>query len=165
MAQFGKLKSKILLFIISFCCAGLISKKMPGTIGSFVATLLLLAMPKSSALVLACFLVSFLLGWLCCSLYIPKYDTNKDPGYVVIDEVCGIFLSGTILYHFGYSTKLEIIIAFALFRLFDIFKPYPIRNIENYMKMHKNTISFGIMLDDIIASLFASMVQIMFTFK
>lgn len=154
-----------MLFIISFFYTGLISGRMPGTIGSFAATLLLLVMPKSSCLMLVCFLVSFLLGWLCCNLYIPKYEANKDPGYVVIDEVCGIFLSGTILYYFGYNTKLEIIIAFALFRLFDICKPYPIRNIETYMKTHKNTISFGIMLDDIIASVFASMVQIMFTFK
>lgn len=160
MAQSGSLKSRILLFVISFFGAGLISQKMPGTIGSLIAMLLLLAMPKSSTLALICFFISFFLGWICCSFYIPKYETDKDPPYVVIDEVCGIFLSGAIIYYCGYTTSLDILLAFALFRLFDILKPYPIHNIETWLKMRRSTVSLGIMLDDVIASIFASSTQI-----
>ena len=40
MAQSGSLRSKILLIIISFLGSGLISRKMPGTIGSLAATLI-----------------------------------------------------------------------------------------------------------------------------
>ncbi len=156
MAQSGSLKSRILLFIISFFGAGLISRKMPGTIGSLAAMLLLLAMPKSSLLALICFLVSFFLGWICCTFYVLIYETDKDPAYVVIDEACGIFLSVAIIYYCGYTTTFDIFLSFALFRLFDIFKPYPIRNIEAWLKMHRNTVSLGIMLDDVIASMFAS---------
>ncbi len=160
MAQSGSLKIRILLFIISFFGTGLISRKMPGTIGSFVAMLLLLAMPKSSVLALVCFFISFFLGWICCSFYIPKYEMDKDPAYVVIDEVCGMFLSGAVIYHCGYTTPFDVALSFALFRLFDIFKPCPIHNIETWLKTHQNTISLGIMLDDILASIFAVTAQV-----
>lgn len=160
MVRSGKLKSRGLRFVISFFGAGLISRKMPGTIGSFATTLLLLIMPKSSFLALTCCFISFFLGWICCSFYIPKYESDKDPKYVVIDEACGIFLSGAIIYHYGHQETYDILLSFALFRLFDIFKPYPIHNLEAYLKSHKNTVSLGIMLDDILASIFASITQI-----
>ena len=160
MGQSGSLRGKLLLFIVSFFGVGLISRKIPGTVGSFVATGILLMMPKSSILALICSFISFFLGWICCNFYIPKYETDKDPGYIVIDEACGIFLSGAVIYYFGYTTTFDILLSFLLFRLFDIFKPYPIHNIENSLKTYQNTVSLGIMLDDVIASIFASATQI-----
>ena len=160
MAQSGSLRSKILLIIISFLGSGLISRKMPGTIGSLAATLLMFLLPKSSLVALLCFLASFFLGWICCHCYIPKYETNRDPAYVVIDEACGIFLSCAIIYYCGYTTTFDILLSFALFRLFDIFKPYPIRNIETCLKLRQNTAPLGIMLDDVLASVFSAITQI-----
>ena len=133
---------------------------MPGTIGSLLATLILSVLPKSVSLSLTFAIITFLLGWICCELFIPKYETDKDPGYVVIDEACGIFLGGTIIYQLGLTSISAIICNFLLFRLFDIWKPFPIRNIERLLKAHDKTVSLGIMLDDILAVLLGTIVQV-----
>ena len=72
---------------------------------------------------------------------------GKDSGHIVIDEFCGyliavLFVPKTIGYLFA---------AFVLFRLFDIFKPPPIRNIEK--AVHGGA---GIMLDDVAAGIMAN---------
>ncbi len=160
MAQSGKLKRKVLLFIVTFFGTGLISKKMPGTVGSLVATLVLIILPKSSVLVASMFVTSLFIGWLCCKLYIPRYDTDRDPRYIVIDEACGIFLGATLIYCCNHTSHYALLVNFLLFRLFDIAKPYPIRNIETSMKTRIETVAIGIMLDDILAAIFAATIQI-----
>lgn len=71
----------------------------------------------------------------------------KDPQKVVIDEVSGqlialspLALSGRIV---------PVIVAFALFRLFDIFKPWPIRKLERLPG------GLGVMADDALAGIYA----------
>ena len=160
MAQSGRLKRKVLRFIITFFGTGLISKRMPGTVGSFVAMLGLVVLPKSSTLVAIIFIIFFFIGWFCCKLYIPKYDANRDPGYIVIDEVCGIFLGAMLIYCCKHTSHNALLVNFLLFRIFDIVKPYPIRNIESSMKTRTETIAIGIMLDDIMAAIFATTIQI-----
>lgn len=73
---------------------------------------------------------------------------KKDPSAVVIDEVAGqmiALLSGPLWLHTWWS----IVTAFILFRLFDIWKPYPIRRLENLES------GLGIMADDIAAGAYA----------
>lgn len=75
-----------------------------------------------------------------------KYFKKKDPGEIVIDEVAGqmialLFIPLTLAYYFA---------GFLLFRIFDIFKPFPIGLIDK--KMHGG---LGIMLDDVLAGLYA----------
>jgi phosphatidylglycerophosphatase A len=48
-----------------------------------------------------------------------------------------------------------------LFRIFDITKPPPIRNIEAALKNNDKAAGFGIMLDDVLAACFASATQIL----
>src|ERR1051326_1251037 len=76
---------------------------------------------------------------------------RKDPGAVVIDEVAGqmiALLSASFFVNFAWS----IVSAFILFRLFDIWKPYPIRQLESLKS------GLGIMADDVLAGMYAAAV-------
>ena len=76
----------------------------------------------------------------------------KDPSIVVIDEVAGqmiALLSGPLWLHRWWS----VLTAFLLFRLFDIWKPYPIRRLEGLES------GLGIMADDIVAGAYALIVN------
>jgi phosphatidylglycerophosphatase A len=77
-----------------------------------------------------------------------KVMQRKDPSIVVIDEVAGqmiALLSGPFWLHTWWS----ILSAFLLFRLFDIWKPYPIRRLEALES------GLGIMADDVLAGAYA----------
>ena len=160
MERFGKLRHNVLLAIVSFFWSGLISKKMPGTIGSIIATSILLVTKPTHEITILLAFCSFVIGSLACKCYIPAYESNRDPGYIVIDEVCGIFLGASIIEYFGYCSSLDLFINFVLFRIFDIFKPFPIRNIELYMKNKDKLFAIGIMLDDMLATILSSAIQI-----
>ena len=77
---------------------------------------------------------------------------KKDPSIVVVDEVTGqmiALLSGPFWLHTWWS----VITAFLLFRLFDIWKPYPIRRLERLES------GLGIMADDVLAGVYALIVN------
>lgn len=77
---------------------------------------------------------------------------KKDPSVVVVDEVAGqmiALLSGPFWLHTWWS----ILTAFLLFRIFDIWKPYPIRKLERLES------GLGIMADDVLAGVYALMVN------
>ena len=80
---------------------------------------------------------------------------RKDPGFVVIDEVAGQLFALIALS----PTWVHGLIALVLFRLFDIFKPWPIRKLE------KLEGGWGIMMDDVLAGFFAHLVvQVLLAF-
>ncbi|MDR0942455.1 MAG: phosphatidylglycerophosphatase A [Holosporales bacterium] len=151
-----------LLLIVSFFGTGLISKKMPGTIGSLFAMLIVIVLPRSPRLLFLISSILFIVGVLACDLYITKfkYESCKDPAYIVIDEACGIFFGCAVIYCFWLQSILAVFINFLLFRLFDILKPFPIKTIEDSLKRNSKTVGFGIMIDDILAAIFASALQI-----
>ena len=81
-----------------------------------------------------------------------KVQQKKDPSIVVIDEVAGqmiALLSGP----FWIQTWWSILTAFILFRLFDIWKPYPVRRLEGLES------GLGIMADDVLAGVYALIVN------
>jgi phosphatidylglycerophosphatase A len=81
-----------------------------------------------------------------------KLLQTKDPSAVVIDEVAGqmiALLSGP----FWGPTWWSVLSAFILFRLFDIWKPYPIRRFEGLES------GLGIMADDVLAGIYALIVN------
>ncbi|HEY5883646.1 MAG TPA: phosphatidylglycerophosphatase A [Pyrinomonadaceae bacterium] len=78
-----------------------------------------------------------------------KFSEKKDPQIVVIDEVAGQFIALLPVPFLFDSAWWSIIIAFVLFRFFDIVKPYPARRLEN---LHGG---LGVMADDLIAGVYA----------
>ena len=141
--NFPNLKKPSHLFATWFG-VGLI-RPAPGTWGSLVALLIWYFaefLHSSIHIVLPIFI---LFSWLVCSKASQDSD-SKDHSAIVIDEVAGMFVALSFVTH-------EIIIylwTFLLFRLFDIWKPWPIsladKNVEG---------GLGILLDDLIAGLFA----------
>jgi len=73
----------------------------------------------------------------------------KDPQFVVVDEVIGtwIALAGALSYNWK-----SYLAALALFRLFDIWKPPPVRQLESLPG------GWGINLDDVMAGIYAALV-------
>ncbi len=72
---------------------------------------------------------------------------RKDPGQVVIDEVAGQMVSLLFL-----APRIPILAAgFFLFRLFDVWKPFPARRLERLPG------ASGIMIDDLVAGLYANL--------
>ena len=74
---------------------------------------------------------------------------RTDPGEVVIDELAGVWIALLPLGAGQWSWP-GLVWAFALFRLFDIWKPWPVHASENWLPA-----GWGIMLDDILAGLMA----------
>lgn len=73
----------------------------------------------------------------------------KDPHKVVIDEVAGQLIA-LIAIPLQAETWWTILLAFLLFRFFDIVKPYPARTFENFQG------GLGIMADDVVAGIYAA---------
>lgn len=80
-----------------------------------------------------------------------KIFFEKDSSRIVIDEIAGMLIA---LLSFQFSLSLSgilyLVSGFLLFRIFDIIKPPPIRNVQKYRA------GIGIMLDDIIAAIFTN---------
>ena len=75
---------------------------------------------------------------------------KKDPGRVVIDEVLGQWLTAAGILH---PTWQSYLLAFALFRIFDIIKPWPIRSLE------KLPGGVGIVFDDLLAGVYGGVLM------
>jgi phosphatidylglycerophosphatase A len=76
---------------------------------------------------------------------VKDYETEEDPGEVVIDEVAGVLLSALMCPW----TPVPLFIAFLSFRLFDIWKPFPVRTLEQLPG------GIGVMADDLAAGVYA----------
>ena len=113
-----------------------------GTIGGLPFGIILLALGGKISLIIGVMLI-FALGLWASRKFESMTDTH-DNSMIVIDEVAGIMIAllGSTL------SPLSIILAFVLFRFFDILKPWPIswldRNVNGAM---------GVMLDDIVAGI------------
>ena len=77
----------------------------------------------------------------------------KDPSCIVIDEIVA-FLALLIYCNLIWLT---LFYCFLLFRLFDIFKPFPINILEKKFEG-----GFGIMIDDIAAAIYSALIIILF---
>jgi phosphatidylglycerophosphatase A len=74
----------------------------------------------------------------------------EDPQLVVIDEVSGQLIALIPLALLPSISIISVLVGFLLFRLFDIFKPYPIRKLEH---LHGG---LGVMADDALAGIYAA---------
>ncbi|MBT3512804.1 MAG: phosphatidylglycerophosphatase A [Nitrosomonadales bacterium] len=120
-----------------------LSKKAPGTLGSLIAFPLYgLISPLSIEIQLGFVVTLFFLG-IHASDITSRRLKLKDPSCIVIDEIVAMML----ILIFIEPDAISFVIAFILFRFFDIKKPFPISWIEK-----KFTGGLGIMLDDIAAA-------------
>lgn len=119
----------------------------PGTWGSAAGLVLCLLLHNVPVLYFIVFAVLFVVGGMAAGT-LEKRDGVKDPSYVVIDEFACIF----IVFAFIPVTILHVVLGFALFRLFDVIKPPPIRAIERIGD------GWGIMLDDAAAAIYTNLI-------
>lgn len=128
-------------------------KQAPGTIGS-LASLLIWApcvfFGVSPWVRLLLVLAVFLVGWWATFCALPTFK-RQDPKEIVIDEVAGQGLALVLCP----PSWVALLLGFVLFRLFDILKPWPISFIDRKIKS-----ALGIMLDDILAGLFAGLILV-----
>ena len=89
--------------------------------------------------------IAFLLGWWAAAT-IARASAVEDPGAIVIDEVAGQWLVLVAVP----PALLPYALAFLLFRIFDIWKPWPARWAEQRVRG-----GLGIMLDDVVAAVYA----------
>ena len=115
----------------------------PGSFGSLGTLLLWLLLPVSYSIQLSVLVFLFILG-VYSSERVAEYMDDHDPSEVVIDEAVGMGISLFMLPH----SFVLYLLAFVLFRIFDIFKPSFIYQIQELPG------GWGIMLDDVLAGLF-----------
>ena len=150
-ASIGAKKTGWAWAVATWFGAGLL-KPGPGTYGSVAAVLLWYAAahilhPAWFALAVgtvAAALVVTLIG-IPAATIVAREAGREDPGFVVVDEVAGQWVA-LILVRPDWR---HAVLALLLFRLFDIWKPWPIRKLE---ALPEGT---GIMLDDVAAGLLA----------
>ena len=123
-----------------------LSRFAPGTMGTLAAipfAVLLKNLPVAGFWILLCFL--FVVGVFLCDVSSKRLGQH-DPGGIVWDEMVAYWLTVAFI-PFSWPWW---VLAFVLFRFFDIVKPWPIRRVERRFGG-----GLGIMLDDIVAALYA----------
>ncbi len=124
-----------------------LSRYMPGTFGTIAAIPLYLALQYTDSRVYLLVTICSVLG----GIYICEQAARKlqvhDFGGIVWDEIAGLLITLTGL---PYSWQM-LLSGFCLFRLLDIFKPWPISWLDKNING-----GLGIMLDDVVAGLLAA---------
>ncbi len=122
---------------------------MPGTMGTLVAVPLAYVVMGFGPLALwATTLVVTLVGTWAAGRFCRLTKTH-DNQRIVVDEVAGYLLTLALVPR----TPANLILAFVLFRLLDIAKPWPIRVVDRRVKG-----GFGVMADDLLAGLIGAVV-------
>jgi phosphatidylglycerophosphatase A len=116
----------------------------PGTAGSVVAVLIYWFFLSSNFQLLIISILFFVLGIFTSTKF--EQRNGHDPSIVVVDEIVGMWVSLLFI-----EKKVgTILTAFLIFRLMDIIKPPPAR------KFDRSEGGFGIMMDDVIAGIYAN---------
>lgn len=127
--------------------AGL-APRAPGTVGTLIGIPMLWLMPESPVAYLAVTVVLFAFGIWCCGVTAERLGVH-DHGGIVWDEVVGYLVAMyTMPRTIGW-----VIAGFVAFRLFDIWKPWPIRVFDRRIAG-----GLGIMIDDVLAGVLAALV-------
>ncbi len=154
---------KFNLLFLTFFMVGKI-KYAPGTVASlFTCVLFFLLINIIDIIVIFLItLIFFSYSFIAINNSFEEFKSD-DPQEIVIDEVIGQMLTllAIPIYETLYPLPLiyYCVLSFLLFRLFDIWKPYPINYIDNNI-----TGSLGVMLDDILASIYSIVILIIIFF-
>jgi len=134
------------LYFIGFGFGSGAAPFAPGTFGTIMAIPFYLLLQSLSLSAYLIFIIAFIAAssWLCD--YLSKRIHSHDHPGMCIDEFAGFFVT---MIH-APSGPGWIILGFLLFRLFDVWKPWPIRYLDR--TVHGG---FGMVLDDVVAGCFA----------
>lgn len=129
------------------------SPKAPGTVGSLASLPFAwaISMYWGPLALIPAGVLAFIIGVIVAH---QTPEAKKDPGWVVIDEVAGQWLTLAIVP----PDLLLYAVGFLAFRVFDIFKPWPIRTLEQ-----KVPGALGVMIDDVAAAVYAAAVLYAFS--
>lgn len=123
----------------------------PGTFGSLLALPLLVAVARlhlaPAAIVLAIGLIAIVAMVICDRA--GAHYADPDSSRIVLDEVCGMLVAGAFID----VTPWKLLVAFLLFRAFDIVKPFPARYLDRHVRN-----GVGVVADDLVAGLYANLV-------
>jgi phosphatidylglycerophosphatase A len=123
-----------------------LSPVAPGTVGTLLGVVAAwLALDLGLMVQIGIAVAMFVAGiWICGNS--SRRIGQHDPGGIVWDEICAMYITLLV----APTTITAWILAFGLFRAFDIVKPWPIRDLD-----HSIDGGLGIMLDDLVAALYA----------
>jgi phosphatidylglycerophosphatase A len=134
------------IHLLSFGFGSGLSPKAPGTMGTLVAIPIFLVMSQLTfAIYLSILMIIFVIGCWASEKTAKALNVHDHPG-IVIDEIAGYLITMIMVP----VTWYWVLLGFLLFRLFDIWKPWPISVIDKQVKG-----GFGIMLDDVLAALYS----------
>ena len=141
-------KQKSVIFIATGCFIGNISFA-PGTFGTVLGLIPCFLLSKIYFSIAVLLTLIFILCAIWIANEAEKILKTKDPGCIVIDEIAGIILTLS-----GLPFNITSVTAgFLVFRALDIWKPYPIRWLEN-----KSSGGIGIVLDDVAAGILSNFI-------
>jgi len=130
----------------------------PGTWASLISVVLWFLFPWNSLSFRLCLILIVLIVGIFVSGIAEKRTEKKDPSFIVIDEVAGMWLTLALIPKITFPENIgKIIFALLAFRFFDILKVPPIKKLESIPG------GFGIMLDDIVAGIYAGTLVNIFT--
>lgn len=125
----------------------------PGTAASAAAVLVyaLIGPLQQPAVLAPVIAVAFVLGGISTGVVLRRGGGPKDPSHVVCDEVVGQWIA---LLSVGYAGRWELmLLAFTLFRLFDVWKPPPASFFD------RRPGPWNVMMDDVAAGIYANLVS------
>lgn len=126
-----------------------LAPKAPGTFGTLMAVPIYFLLLQFSPLIYALIvLTAFIIGIYLCGKTADDLGVHDHPG-IVWDEFVGFWITMFA----APPGLLWLVVGFALFRLFDIWKPWPIKILDSRIET-----GFGIMIDDVLAGIYAFVV-------
>ncbi len=141
-------REKSVVFLATGCFIGNIPFA-PGTLGTILGLPFCFILSKTNFSIAVFLTAIFIIFAILIAHDAEKILKKDDPGCIVIDEIAGLMVA-----LFGLPFNVIYAAAgFAIFRFFDILKPFPIRLIEK--KLSGGT---AIVMDDVVAGIFSNLV-------
>ena len=130
-------------------------KYAPGTVGSILTVFIWYFINSSFGQIyfFGLFIILTISSYYLIQQYLSVYK-KKDPKEIIIDEFIGISIP--LIFISSYQSYFEILLVFVSFRIFDVFKIYPVNKAE----MLDGPI--GIILDDVIAGIYTLIILLVF---
>jgi phosphatidylglycerophosphatase A len=145
--KFAALRDLLIKAVSTFFFLGYLPL-IPGTFGSIAGVGIFYLLGGGNQPVYFLFIFCIMVLGLLTSGKAEKLLNRKDPGCIVIDEIMGMLIALSFLP----SDAKIVILAFLIFRILDMLKPFPAERLQN---LHG---AIGVMGDDLVAGVYANIV-------